>query len=66
MHYNLKFSFYITVGGSVKLSSSVFVDIKAPGDSRPQFIQKTYQGKVEEEQEPGKEIVKVTFSDLIL
>lgn len=66
MHYKLKFSFSMTVGGRMSLSSSTVVDIKAPGDSRPQFIQKTYKGKVEEEQEPGKEIVQVTFLDYIL
>lgn len=47
-------------------ASSVLVDIKAPGDSRPQFLEKTYRGKVEEEQEAGEEIVKVTFADFIL
>lgn len=46
-------------------ASSVLVDIKAPGDPHPQFLQKTYQGKVEEEQEAGAEIVKVTFLDSI-
>ncbi|MCI4393906.1 hypothetical protein PGIGA_G00162950 [Pangasianodon gigas] len=59
----LQFLLYVSAkdGGSVSRSSSVLVDIKAPGDSRPQFLQKTYQGKVEEEQEAGAEIVKVTF-----
>lgn len=60
------FLFSIPIGGSVSRSSSVLVDIKAPGDSRPQFLQKTYQGEVEEEQEAGAEIVKVTFLEFIL
>jgi len=34
------------------------VDVKAPGDSHPQFLQKTYQGKVEEDQSAA-DIVKV-------
>lgn len=45
-------------GGEVSRSTSALVDIKAPGDSRPQFLQKTYQGQVEEEQS-GAHIVKV-------
>ncbi|TSK18033.1 Protocadherin Fat 4 [Bagarius yarrelli] len=59
----LQFFLYVIArdGGSVSRTSSVLVDIKAPGDSHPQFLQKTYQGKVEEEQEAGTEIVKVTF-----
>ncbi|XP_017312969.1 protocadherin Fat 4 [Ictalurus punctatus] len=59
----LQFFLYVTAkdGGSVSLSSSVVVDIKAPGDSRPHFLQKTYQGKVVEEEEAGVEIVKVVF-----
>ncbi|KAG7316014.1 hypothetical protein KOW79_020880 [Hemibagrus wyckioides] len=59
----LQFLLYVTArdGGSVSRASSVLVDIKAPGDSRPQFLQKTYQGKVEEEKEAKTEIVKVTF-----
>lgn len=53
--------FFIVIGGSVSRSSSVLVDVKAPGDSRPQFLQKTFWGKVEEEQDAGAEIVKVTL-----
>ncbi|KAF5894805.1 protocadherin Fat 4-like, partial [Clarias magur] len=62
----LQFLLYVTAkdGGSASQSSSVPVEIKAPGDSRPQFFQKTYQGKVEEEQGAGAEIVKVTFLSL--
>ncbi|KAK3510551.1 hypothetical protein QTP70_010009 [Hemibagrus guttatus] len=61
----LQFFLYVTArdGGSVSRASSVLVDIKAPGDSRPQFLQKIYQGRVEEEQEAA-EIVKVTFLSL--
>ncbi|KAI5089853.1 protocadherin Fat 3-like [Silurus meridionalis] len=59
----LQFLLFVTAidGGSVSQSASALVDIKAPGDSRPQFLQKSYEGKVEEEQESGAEIVKVTF-----
>ncbi|KAI5625920.1 protocadherin Fat 3-like [Silurus asotus] len=59
----LQFLLFVTAidGGSVSQSASALVDIKAPGDSRPQFLQKSYEGKVEEEQEAGAEIVKVTF-----
>ncbi|XP_053332588.1 cadherin-23 [Clarias gariepinus] len=62
----LQFLLYVTArdGGSVSQSSSVPVEIKAPGDSRPQFFQKIYEGKVEEEQDAGAEIVKVTFLSL--
>lgn len=64
---HLKFYFCsIPIGGSVSRASSVPVDIQAPGDSRPQFLQKTYLGKVKEEQEAGAEIVKVTFLVSIL
>lgn len=45
-------------GGVVSRSTSALVDIKAPGDSHPQFLQKTYQGQVEEEQSEA-DIVKV-------
>ncbi|KAL7845474.1 hypothetical protein AOLI_G00236660 [Acnodon oligacanthus] len=59
----LQFSLYVRAkdGGTVSRSSSVLVDIKAPGESHPQFFEKVYQGKVEEEQEAGAEIVKVNF-----
>ncbi|XP_049325189.1 protocadherin Fat 4 isoform X2 [Astyanax mexicanus] len=59
----LQFLLYVTAkdGGAVSRSSSTLVDIKAPGESHPQFIDKPYHGRVEEEQEPGAEIVKVSF-----
>ncbi|XP_067298573.1 cadherin EGF LAG seven-pass G-type receptor 2 [Pseudorasbora parva] len=36
------------------------VDVRAPGDSNPQFLQKTYQGQIEEDQSEA-DIVKVDF-----
>ncbi|ROL52057.1 Protein dachsous [Anabarilius grahami] len=58
----LQFSLYVTAkdGGAKSRSTSTMVDVKAPGDSRPQFLQKTYQGQVEEDQS-GADIVKVDF-----
>ncbi|KAA0721886.1 Protocadherin Fat 4 FAT tumor suppressor -like protein 4 [Triplophysa tibetana] len=58
----LQFALYVTAkdGGVITRSTSALVDIKAPGDSRPQFLQKTYQGQVEEEQS-GADIVKIDF-----
>ncbi|KAI7810617.1 putative protocadherin Fat 3-like [Triplophysa rosa] len=58
----LQFAMYVTAkdGGVVSRSTSALVDIKAPGDSHPQFLQKTYQGRVEEEQS-GANIVKIDF-----
>lgn len=49
---------FTPLDGVITRSTSALVDIKAPGDSRPQFLQKTYQGQVEEEQS-GADIVKV-------
>lgn len=34
-------------------SSAVVVTILAPGNSRPQFLQRVYRGTIEEEQDPG-------------
>ncbi|KAG1956024.1 protocadherin Fat [Pimephales promelas] len=58
----LQFSLYVTAkdGGAISRSTSAMVDVKAPGDSHPQFLQKTYQGKVEEDQSAA-DIVKVDF-----
>ncbi|XP_048052026.1 protocadherin Fat 4-like [Megalobrama amblycephala] len=58
----LQFSLYVTAkdGGTISRSTSAMVDVKAPGDSNPQFLQKTYQGQVEEDQS-GADIVKVDF-----
>jgi hypothetical protein len=49
------------VGGVISRSSSVLVEIQAPGDSNPQFLLKTYRGRIEEETDPGTMIVKVNF-----
>ncbi|XP_056103176.1 protocadherin Fat 1-like isoform X1 [Rhinichthys klamathensis goyatoka] len=58
----LQFSLYVTAkdGGAISRSTSAMVDVKAPGDSHPQFLQKIYQGKVEEDQSEA-DIVKVDF-----
>ncbi|XP_010887588.2 protocadherin Fat 4 [Esox lucius] len=59
----IRFSLYVTAkdGGRLSQSSSVPVEILAPGDSKPQFLLNTYQGSIEEEKQPGVTIVKVTF-----
>ncbi|XP_051751356.1 protocadherin Fat 4-like isoform X3 [Ctenopharyngodon idella] len=58
----LQFSLYVTAkdGGATSRSTSAMVDVQAPGDSHPQFLQKTYQGQVEEDQSEA-DIVKVEF-----
>ncbi|XP_044201151.1 protocadherin Fat 4-like [Thunnus albacares] len=48
-------------GGIIPHSSSVQANIRASGDSKPQFLQKVFNGTVEEEQDPGVLIVKVNF-----
>ncbi|XP_072240019.1 cadherin EGF LAG seven-pass G-type receptor 2 [Leuresthes tenuis] len=50
-----------SVGAIIYRSSSAQVTISAPGDSKPQFLQKVYQGTVEEEQDPGVVILRVNF-----
>ncbi|XP_067441680.1 protocadherin Fat 4 [Thunnus thynnus] len=50
-----------TDGGIIPRSSSVQANIRASGDSKPQFLQKVFNGTVEEEQDPGVLIVKVNF-----
>ncbi|XP_059189827.1 protocadherin Fat 4 [Centropristis striata] len=59
----LQFPLYITArdGGTISRSSSAQVNIRAPGNSNPQFIQKVYHGTVKEEQDPGVLILTVTF-----
>ncbi|XP_044045435.1 protocadherin Fat 4 [Siniperca chuatsi] len=59
----LEFPLYITArdGGSISRSSSAQVNIRAPGNSKPQFLQKVYRGTVEEEQDLGVGILKVNF-----
>ncbi|KAG9262623.1 cadherin-23-like isoform X1, partial [Astyanax mexicanus] len=42
-------------------SSIVFLTVEDVNDNPPEFIDKPYHGRVEEEQEPGAEIVKVNF-----
>ncbi|XP_034044704.1 protocadherin Fat 4-like isoform X2 [Thalassophryne amazonica] len=57
------FTFYVTAtdGGVAPRSSSVQVDIRAPGNSNPQFLQKRYIGTIEEEQNPGTLVLQVKF-----
>ncbi|XP_028252777.1 cadherin EGF LAG seven-pass G-type receptor 2-like [Parambassis ranga] len=59
----LEFPLYITArdGGSISRSSSAQVNIRAPGSSKPQFLQKIYTGTVKEEQDPGVTILRVDF-----
>ncbi|CAJ1052822.1 cadherin-23-like [Xyrichtys novacula] len=58
-----EFSLYITARdeGLIPRFSSAQVNIRAPGDSNAQFLQKVYHGTVEEEQSPGVLIVRVNF-----
>ncbi|XP_068583517.1 protocadherin Fat 4 [Cebidichthys violaceus] len=59
----LEFPLYITArdGGTISRSSAAQVNILAPGDSNPQFLQKVYRGTLEEEQDPGAFILRVDF-----
>nr|XP_046231654.1 cadherin-23 isoform X2 [Scatophagus argus] len=59
----LEFPLYVTAsdGGIIPRLSSAQVNIRAPGDSRPQFLHKRYGGTVEEEQDPGVVILRVDF-----
>lgn len=50
------------LGGEPSRSSSVQVDILVPGNSRPQFTQSIYSGTIEEEQDGGVVILRVSFS----
>uniref|UniRef100_UPI0009B38DC5 cadherin-23 n=1 Tax=Monopterus albus TaxID=43700 RepID=UPI0009B38DC5 len=50
------------LGGVVSRFSSALVNIRAPGNSKPQFLEKDYRGTIEEEQDPGVVIVRVSFS----
>ncbi|KAM3624462.1 uncharacterized protein V6R79_023812 [Siganus canaliculatus] len=50
-----------TDGGVISRSSSVQVKIYAPGDSKPQFLNKVYHGTIEEEQNPGAVILRVDY-----
>lgn len=51
--------FLFLAGGTIPRSSSVPVQIFAVGDSRPQFIQKTYNVSVEEELLSPVEVARV-------
>ncbi|XP_075004052.1 protocadherin Fat 4-like [Calonectris borealis] len=51
-------------GGMIPRSSSVPVQIFAVGDSRPQFIQKTYNVSVEEELVSPVEVARVEYESL--
>lgn len=52
-------SFLLIAGGTNPRSSSVPVHIFAVGDSRPQFIQKTYNVSVKEELVSPVEVARV-------
>ncbi|XP_016145400.1 protocadherin beta-11-like [Sinocyclocheilus grahami] len=56
----LEFALYVTAkdGGAISRSTSAIVNVKAPGESHPQFLRDTYQGQVEEDQADA-DIVKV-------
>lgn len=55
----LRNCFLFLAGGTIPRSSSVPVEIFAVGDSRPQFIQKTYNVSVKEELVPPVEVAQV-------
>ncbi|TKS68735.1 Protocadherin Fat 4 FAT tumor suppressor -like protein 4 [Collichthys lucidus] len=59
----LEFPLYVTAkdGGSIPRSTSALVIIRAPGNSKPQFLQEVFRGTVEEEQDPGVVILRVNF-----
>ncbi|XP_042573254.1 protocadherin Fat 1-like isoform X3 [Cyprinus carpio] len=61
----LEFALYVTAkdGGAISRSTSAIVNVKAPGESHPQFLRDTYQGQVEEDQADA-DIVKVDFLSL--
>ncbi|XP_073699386.1 protocadherin Fat 4 [Garra rufa] len=61
----IEFALYVTAkdGGEISRSTAAMVNVKAPGESHPQFLQETYQGKVEEDQADA-EIVKIDFLSL--
>ncbi|XP_070771479.1 protocadherin Fat 4 [Enoplosus armatus] len=59
----LEFPLYVTArdGGIISRSSSAQVNVRAPGDSKPQFLREVYRGSVAEEQDPGVVILRVDF-----
>lgn len=56
--------FLLLAGGTMPRSSSVPVQISAVGDSRPRFIQKTYNVSVEEELVSPVEVATVRTTSL--
>ncbi|XP_075871777.1 protocadherin Fat 4-like isoform X1 [Nelusetta ayraudi] len=62
-HQTKEFSLNVTAtdGGVVPRSTSVQVQITAVGVTKPQFLQKIYNGTIEEERDNGTVIVKVGF-----
>ncbi|XP_029001511.1 protein dachsous [Betta splendens] len=63
----LTFQLLVTArdGGITSCSSSAQVTIQAPGDSKPQFLQRRYRGTVEEEQEAGVVVTEVQFFAIV-
>ncbi|KAK2909309.1 hypothetical protein Q8A67_005146 [Cirrhinus molitorella] len=61
----IEFALYVTAkdGGDISRSTAALVNVKAPGESHPQFLHKTYQGQVEEDQE-NAQIIKIDFLSL--
>ncbi|KAF4118311.1 hypothetical protein G5714_000362 [Onychostoma macrolepis] len=61
----LEFALYVTAkdGGAISRSTAAMVNVKAPGESHPQFLRDTYQGQVEEDQADA-DIVKIDFLSL--
>ncbi len=56
--YNPLHFLFIPLGGAISRSTAAMVNVKAPGESHPQFLRETYQGHVEEDQADA-DIVKV-------
>ncbi|XP_016139838.1 protocadherin-1-like [Sinocyclocheilus grahami] len=58
----IEFALYVTAKdrGAISRSTSAIVNVKAPGESHPQFLRDTYQGQVEEDQ-ADTDIVKDTM-----
>lgn len=54
------------LGGTISRSSLAQVNIRAPGNSKPQFLEELYHGSVEEEQDPGVVVLKVSVSGTIM
>lgn len=52
------------LGGAISRSTAAMVNVKAPGESHPQFLRDTYQGQVEEDQADA-DIVKVLTAQIV-